>query len=149
MIDTIEKEFSYLIERGYQVKIQEITYVFKYVVYFKPNIKIIFKCELVEKQFDFEIWVKSGDKEYSICEWTGRTQFYYQNQGVLNIIHKNIFEYTVGFWDEKTFQNRKEEIYKKKYGFNRGKKIFLEFVSLYKELLVVAVKNIEIFFDIH
>lgn len=149
MINTIEKEFSYLIERGYQVKIEEITYVFKHIVYFKPNIKIIFECELMENQFDFEIWVKSGNKEYSICEREGRMQLHYKNQRVLNITHKNIFEYTVGVWDEKTFQNKKEEIYKNKFGFNRGKKIFLEFIALYKALLVVAVKNIEILFEIH
>lgn len=149
MIGTIEEEFSYLIYRGYQVEVEEITYVFKHVVYFKPNIKIIFECELMENQFDFEIWVKCDDKEYSICEQEGRMQLYYQNQGASNIIHRNIFEYTIGVWDEVTFQNKKEEIYKKRFGFNRGKKIFLEFIALYKGLLVIAVKNIEILFDIH
>lgn len=104
---------------------------------------------MIENQFDFEVWVKNNNKEYSICEQEGRMRLYYQNQGALNIIHKDIFEYTAGIWSVETFQIKKEEVYKKNSGFNKGKKILLEFISLYKELLEVAIENIEIFFNIH
>jgi len=143
MIDIIKNEFAFLQEKGYSETIEMVTFVFKKLVYYKPNIKLIFECELMEMQFDFEIWVKSGDKEYSICERERRLQLHYQNKGSNNIMHESVFEYTKGYWDENSFQKRKEEIYKRKYGFNKDKKKFLEIVSLYKELLVVAINNIE------
>jgi hypothetical protein len=149
MINVIQNEFAYLKEKGYQLNIEEITYIFKQINYIKPNAKIIFECELMEYQFDVEIWVRYGDKEFSICEWIGRRKLFYENKGIYNIINKSIFEYTKGVWDEKTFQDKKEEIYRKKFGFNKSKKMLLEFINLYKELLIVAINNIENFYDIH
>lgn len=144
MINFIEQEFMYLIEnRGYSKSIEDLTFVVKNIVYSKENIRIVFTCELAENAFDFEIWFTLNGKEYSICEWAGRRQLHYQNRGNVNIIQQSIFEYTIGMWDEASFQKQKEVLLHKKFGFNRSQKLLRESIVLYKKLLMPVISNIE------
>jgi len=130
-------------EKGYTTKVVDVTHVVKDLVFLKQGIQVVFTCELMENQFDFEIWFTYNGSEYSVCEQAGRRELHYQNMGKPDIVHQCIFEYTSGSWDDVTFQNQKELLYRRKYGFGRSRKLFLEFVSLYKKLLSCAIENIE------
>lgn len=132
MLSSIEQEFNFLVNsRGYTKSVEDLTFVVKDLVYSKENIRIAFTCELVENLFDFEIWFIHIGKEYSVCEWTGRRQLHYQNKKNQNIIQQSIFEYTLGVWDELSFQKQKEELLHKKNGFNRSSIIILSFTKKY------------------
>ena len=139
--DAIEKEFEFLITRGYCMERKGISSMNAYIIFSKPSIKLRFFCEPINYYFDFEISVKVEDMEFSICEWKGRMEMYYENKKITNVIHKSIFDYVSPEFNKHIFQSKKEEIYKPK--FKAKTKSFLELLQLYKPMLAKAIINIE------
>lgn len=79
MIDYISDLFdNILIGEGYAKTISSITYVVKNIIYVKKNLKLIITCELMEYNFDFEIFFSSQGTWYSVCEQKGRLQKHYE-----------------------------------------------------------------------
>jgi hypothetical protein len=141
MISIIRKEYHFLEEIGYQVELNDITFIYKQIIYSKSNLSIIFHCELMEHQFDVEILVRYNNVEYVINDKNYNTHN-------TNVTYKSIFIFTQGLWDDASFQIKKEEIYKKKSLFRRNQKVMYDFIILYRELIKKAIKNIENCYEI-
>jgi len=132
-----------VMDKGYMLSIENQTYVARRVQYDKDNISIIFYCDLMETSFTFEIKLVYNSVNFLICESPVNHKLSRPSELNKKVVYKSIFEFTKEVWSEELFHKKKNELLHTKFGFNKNQKLRVELIKLYRELLTLAIANIE------
>lgn len=143
MIDYISNVFEFLdVQRGYRKSSKDINFVVKSLIYTKGVVSVMFTCELIELQFDFKVSFSDSKGTHIVKEYNEPWEKHNQVSDK-KITYHSIFEYTEGIWSPIAFQDAKECLLYKVYGFGKAKKIFRDRIHLYRSLIKNALDKIE------